>query len=59
MVVHALRFLGKEAITDEVIRKIRKILSPAERKRLLKDAKYAATWIPDVVRRIAEEQTVG
>lgn len=29
-----------------------KILSPAERKRLLKDAKYTATWVPDVVRRI-------
>ena len=59
MVVHALRFLGKEAVTDEVIRKIRKILSPAERKRLLKNAKYTSTWIPDVVRRIAAEPPNG
>ncbi len=59
LVVHALRFLGKEAITDEVIRKLRKLLSPAERKRLLKDAKYTPTWVPDVVRRIAEERSDG
>ncbi len=55
MVVHALRFLGKEAVTDEVIQEIRKILTPAERKRLLKHAKYTSTWVPDVVRRIAAE----
>ena len=59
MVVHALRFLGKEAVTEAVIRKIRKILSPAERKRLLKNAKYTSTWIPDVVRRIAAEPPNG
>ena len=59
LVVHALRFLGKEAITDEVIHKLRKLLSPAERKRLLKDAKYTSTWVPDVVRRIAKERSDG
>ena len=59
LVVHALRFLGKEAVTDEIIHKLRKILSPAERKRLLKDAKYTSTWVPDVVRRIAEERPDG
>ena len=55
----ALRFLGKDAVTDEVIQKIRRILSPAERKRLLKEAKYASTWVPDVVRRIAEDPSDG
>jgi hypothetical protein len=59
LVVHALRFLGKEAVTDEVIRKLRNILSPAERKRLLKNAKYTSTWIPEVVRRIAEKPSDG
>ena len=59
LVVHALRFLGKDSINDKVIRKIRRMLSPAERKRLLKDAKYAATWIPDVARRIANERADG
>ena len=53
LVVQALRFLGKEAITDKVVRKLRQILSPTERKRLLKDAKYASTWLPEVVRKIA------
>ena len=59
LVVHALRFLGKEAVTDEIIHKLRKILSPAERKRLLKDAKYTSTWVPDVVRRITEDRSDG
>ena len=58
-VVHALRFLGKEAVTDEVVHKLRKILSPTDRKRLLKGAKYAASWVPEVVRRIAEEKSDG
>lgn len=59
MVVHALRFLGKEAVTDEIVLKIRKILSPAERKRLLKHAKYTSTWVPDIVRLIAAEPPNG
>lgn len=59
MVVQALRFLGRESVTDDVIRKIRQILSPAERKRLLKEAKYTSTWLPEVVRKIAGEQPDG
>lgn len=59
LIVHALRFLGKEAIAVDVIHKLRKLLSPAERKRLLKDAKYTSTWVPDAVRRIAEERPDG
>ena len=59
MVVQALRFLGKEAVTDDVIQKVRQILSPAERRRLLKEARYASTWLPDVVRKIAGEQPDG
>jgi len=59
MVVQALRFLGKESVTDAVIRKIRQILSTAERKRLLKEAKYTSTWLPQVVRKIAGEQPDG
>ena len=59
LVVQALRFLGREAVTDDVIRKLRRTLSLAERKRLLKDAKYASTWVPDAVRRIAGEESGG
>jgi hypothetical protein len=59
LVVQALRFLGQEAVTDEVIDKIREGLSPTDRKRLQKTAKYASTWIPEAVRKIAEEQPNG
>lgn len=59
MVVQALRFLGKESVTDDVVRKIRQILSPGDRRRLLKEAKYASTWIPEIVRNVAAEQPDG
>jgi hypothetical protein len=59
MVVNALRFLGKAAVTDEIIKKLSQLLSPAERKRLLKDARYTSTWIPEAVRRIAGEKSDG
>jgi hypothetical protein len=59
LVVQALRFLGKEAVTDKVIDKLREGLSTTDRKRLLKSAKYASTWMPEVVRKIAEEQPHG
>ena len=47
------------SLTDQVNHKLRKILSPAERKRLLREAKYASTWVPEAVRRIAEEPCDG
>jgi hypothetical protein len=58
-VVQALRFLGREAITDEVIAKLREQLTPAQRRRLLKDARYSTDWIAGVARRIANEQNHG
>jgi len=59
LVIQALRFLGKDSIDDKVILKVRQILSPTERKRLLKAARYTATWMPEVVKRIAGEPQDG
>ena len=59
LVVQALRFLGKEAVTADVIRKLRQALSPSERKRLLKDAMYTSDWVAEVARRIAGEHLDG
>ena len=55
LVVQALRFLGQEAVTPAGIRKLRRDLSPTERKRLLKDAGQTTGWVADVVQRIAKE----
>jgi hypothetical protein len=59
LVVHALRFLGREAVSAEVIRKIRAALSPVELKRLQKDARYTADWVAETIRRIASEVQDG
>jgi hypothetical protein len=53
LVVQALRFLGKDAITDQVIQSIQNVLTMDERKQLLDDAKYATDWLCQAVRRIS------
>lgn len=62
LVIQALRFLGKDAITDQVIHTIQGVLSADERRQLLDDAKYATDWLCQAVRRISlshEEPTDG
>lgn len=56
MVVQALRFLGRDAVNDQVIRTIRRALSADERKRLQQEAKYVTDWVCDVVRDIAQSE---
>jgi hypothetical protein len=53
LVIQALRFLGRDAITDQVIKSIQKVLTMDERKQLLDDAKYATDWLCQAVRRIS------
>ena len=59
LVVQALRFVGRESITDDVLARIRRVLTSKERHRLLKDAQYTSDWIADAARRIAEEPPHG
>ena len=54
-VVQALLFLGREAVTAEVLAKLRRALTPAERSRLLMEARYSADWIAEAALRINEE----
>lgn len=54
MVIQALRFLGKDAIDDQVITTIRSALTPEDRRQLLEDAKYATDWVSEAAKRIAQ-----
>lgn len=54
MVFQALRHLGRNAIGDELISRLRRRLSPADRRRLLKDARYVTDWVADVVRKASQ-----
>lgn len=56
LVFQALRFLGKDAITDRVIKTIRSALTPDDRRQLLDDAKYTTGWICETVKRIASHR---
>lgn len=56
MVVQALRHLGRAAVDDEVIGRIRRALSPDQRRGLLQDARYTTDWIASAVRQIARDE---
>ena len=55
LVVQALRYLGKEGVGPREIERLRATLSPAEKRKLLRDTRFGVDWIYDVAKRIAEK----
>ena len=55
LVISALRYLGKAHITPERIARLRKVLSPKDRKRLLTDLAHAPAWMHGHLRAIAAD----
>jgi len=55
LVVQALRHLGKEGVGPREIETLRASLSPAEKRKLVKDTRFGVDWIYDVAKRIAEK----
>lgn len=53
-VIQAIKSLGKENITNEVIQKIRENLTEKERKDLMNESKSVPAWIYEVIREICE-----
>ena len=53
-VIQAIKSLGKENITNEVIQKIRENLSEKERIDLMNESKSVPAWIYEVIREIKE-----
>jgi len=56
LVIQALRFLGKDHVDAEARQRLSRVMSEGELKKVLRDTRYAATWIHEVVRNIAEER---
>ena len=52
LVIQALKALGKDHVTDEIIEKIRSETSADERASMLKEAQYATAWIFHIVQNI-------
>jgi Family of unknown function (DUF6088) len=55
LVVQALRHLGKDRVGAREIETLRAELSPAERRKLVRDARFGVDWIYEVATRIAEK----
>jgi hypothetical protein len=55
LVVQALRHLGKGGVGTHEIETLRRTLSPAERRSLVKNARFGVDWIYEVAKKIAEK----
>ncbi len=56
LVTQALRFLGKDQIDKNVLAHLKRLLSDADYKNLLKDARYMEDWIWEAVRQIGSKR---
>ena len=52
LVIQALKALGKETITDEIINQIASVTTGKEKTAMFAEAKYATSWIYDVIKEI-------
>lgn len=55
LVIQALRYLGRRHVDDQVLSRLRRRLSAADRKTILKDLRYAPAWVADILRKLAME----
>ena len=55
LVIQALRHLGKDHVDDDVVRRLRERLSSGDRKALLKDARYSADWLYEIMKKIVND----
>ena len=53
LVIQALRYLGQDNIGPREIEMLRTVLSPAEKRKLMKDARCGADWIYETAKRLA------
>ncbi len=52
LVIQALKALGKDAVTTEIIEKIRTAITDEEKRIMFTEAKYATAWIYDIIKEI-------
>ncbi len=56
LVIHALKTLGEENVTDETIAIISSKLSKKDKMTLLQEGKNSTSWVFDIIRQINKEQ---
>lgn len=55
-VMQALQFLGKDGLTDDVLKRLRSKLSDRDKKTLLLQSRYAVGWLTDAVRKVVQDE---
>ena len=55
LVIQALKTLGKDNVTDDVITTLKKRLTPKEKKAALKESTESTNWVYQTIRKICEE----
>lgn len=58
-VLKARYFLGKDGITDEVIDRLRALITDKDKKKLLRESRYTVGWLSDAVQRIVRANDQG
>ena len=53
-VIQALRWIGQRHMDEQIVSSLRRRLSDADKKQLLKDLRYAPAWIADIMRKVAQ-----
>ena len=56
LVIQALRYLGKTHVTNDRVEQLHKLLSPKDRRQLLKDLPLAPVWMHSLLRAIAGKE---
>lgn len=55
LVIQALRWIGQRNVDEKrVVSILKRRLSPADKRQLLKDQRYAPAWIAEIMRKVAE-----
>jgi hypothetical protein len=54
-IVQAIKALGKDHISPEIIERIRKQIDPKKCKQIIKDTKHVTNWIYDYIKQICME----
>jgi hypothetical protein len=53
LVIQALRYIGQAHVDEEVIAGLDRRLDDAARRQLMKDVRYAPSWIAEIFKRLA------
>jgi len=54
LVIQALRYIGQKGLDETLIRRLRSLLPEAEKRRLLKAARFGVDWIYETAKKVAE-----